>query len=508
MKKILVVDDELPIREWLKITIEKQCGDAVLVQTAVNGKDAWEIYQQTRPDIVFTDIKMPVMDGLELTRRIRGADQDAYIVILTSYSDFEYARIAFSNHVSDYILKTEISGESLRQIIDRHSQTQPRAPHLEIPTLEEYCAALEDYVQKGGKEPSPRYSFVVPDAAYFCVALQLAPGEHANLPTDTNMECLFSATLEHHVSLACFGLGNIANTLMQTQAVFAFVQHLEDVNEHHVISFSRPKTNALNLPLTVKNVVSGLHGAFYQPGYIFPEQIPSAFSSPALLTELGARYLKITQALQHNCRAEAKSLLQDFFLYVENTKPLQVSYIKELCKKICLLLFSLQLASQELAQEKAAGTDAAIDQAPSLDALRNFVLGEFDRISSDIPDLPTKNTAIRKAAQYIALNYKTVSGLSEVAGFVNLNPEYFSRLFKEETGQTFNSYLNEYRLNKAAELVANSNKKLSDIASDVGFSSLSYFSKKFKRHFGANPFSYKQGDRLSDGPDDAALPPS
>ena len=95
-----------------------------------------------------------------------------------------------------------------------------------------------------------------------------------------------------------------------------------------------------------------------------------------------------------------------------------------------------------------------------------------------------------------------------MAGFVNLNPEYFSRLFKEETGQTFNSYLNEYRLNKAAELVANSNKKLSDIASDVGFSSLSYFSKKFKRHFGANPFSYKQGDRLSDGPDDAALPPS
>ena len=91
--KVLVADDELPIREWLRITIQ-ELGEDLEVLTAGNGKEAFELYQEKQPKLIVTDIKMPRMDGLELLQKIKERDPKAYVVMLTSYGEFEYAREA------------------------------------------------------------------------------------------------------------------------------------------------------------------------------------------------------------------------------------------------------------------------------------------------------------------------------------------------------------------------------------------------------------------------------
>ena len=89
--RILIVDDELPIREWLKMSMVNLEGDENEVNTASNGKEAWELFLKWMPDMVITDIKMPKMGGLELLQKLKASRPDVYVVMLTSYSEFEYA---------------------------------------------------------------------------------------------------------------------------------------------------------------------------------------------------------------------------------------------------------------------------------------------------------------------------------------------------------------------------------------------------------------------------------
>lgn len=98
---------------------------------------------------------------------------------------------------------------------------------------------------------------------------------------------------------------------------------------------------------------------------------------------------------------------------------------------------------------------------------------------------------IRRVIDYIKHNYADVTGLKEISKVACLSPEYFSRLFKAETGVNFSAYLNDYRLEKAQELIVGSEMQIYEIAEKVGFSNISYFSLCFKKKYGASPFQYR-----------------
>ena len=106
MFKILVVEDELYARESLiKLLREYDAGGQFAILQAVNGEEGESVYHREKPDLVLTDIRMPKRDGLALLQRIRENDSTTQVVILSAYSDFEYARTALSNGVAEYLLK-------------------------------------------------------------------------------------------------------------------------------------------------------------------------------------------------------------------------------------------------------------------------------------------------------------------------------------------------------------------------------------------------------------------
>ena len=152
--KVLVADDELPIREWLRITIQ-ELGEDLEVLTAGNWKEAFELYQEKQPKLIVTDIKMPRMDGLELLQKIKERDPKAYVVMLTSYGEFEYAREAIKYQANEYVLKNEITKEGLLQILNNFSGSMRRSGG-EIVT-----DCLKDLMEKGElKELADRKSVV------------------------------------------------------------------------------------------------------------------------------------------------------------------------------------------------------------------------------------------------------------------------------------------------------------------------------------------------------------
>lgn len=102
---------------------------------------------------------------------------------------------------------------------------------------------------------------------------------------------------------------------------------------------------------------------------------------------------------------------------------------------------------------------------------------------------------MKKAVTYIDEHFAQPLTLNEVAALIHLNPEYFSRSFKKEVGSNFNNYVNEVRLQKAIQLVTQTDKKLFEIAEECGFQSFSYFSKRFKEMYGGSPYTLRSSTK-------------
>ena len=121
MLKVLVVDDDSPIRRWLEYCIGQLEG-FVLEGSAATGAQGVELYRRELPDIVITDIEMPGMSGLDMVAQIQ-AIRPAHVIILTSHDNFSYARTALQNGTAEYILKTEITLESMRELLCKAART-------------------------------------------------------------------------------------------------------------------------------------------------------------------------------------------------------------------------------------------------------------------------------------------------------------------------------------------------------------------------------------------------
>ena len=116
MLNIMVVDDEAPIRDWLVYCIQK-CPSVTQVTSAVNGDEAYRMILETKPNMVFTDIRMPLMDGLELMSKVREILPFTVFIILTNYAEFSYAKEAISLGAREYILKSEMRSADIQRIV-------------------------------------------------------------------------------------------------------------------------------------------------------------------------------------------------------------------------------------------------------------------------------------------------------------------------------------------------------------------------------------------------------
>ncbi|WP_066895847.1 response regulator [Clostridium nigeriense] len=115
--KILIVEDEAPIREWIGYTIRNISEEFQVIGSVKNGKEAYDLALKNNPDVVITDIKMPVMDGLELSKKIKEIMPEVFIVILTNFAEFNYAREAISFGAYEYLIKSDIRPKEIKELL-------------------------------------------------------------------------------------------------------------------------------------------------------------------------------------------------------------------------------------------------------------------------------------------------------------------------------------------------------------------------------------------------------
>jgi two-component system response regulator YesN len=148
MPKALIVDDEPIIRKGLEKLIQQSARSGISIVAAENGEEALQVIAAERPDFVFTDIRMPKMDGLELCKRIAALESDMQLVVISGYGDFEYAQKCLSYGVKEYLLKP-VSRSHLEAVLTKlteHWSKQRNPSFVSVAKLERWVERLEEAV--------------------------------------------------------------------------------------------------------------------------------------------------------------------------------------------------------------------------------------------------------------------------------------------------------------------------------------------------------------------------
>jgi len=535
MYNLILVDDEEEVRKGIIQKIKWQEYGFELIGQAENGIDALEITEKFTPDVVITDIKMPFMGGLELSKELKKRFPTIKIIILTGFDEFEYAQKAVNLNVVEYALKPVSSKELIQVLLRVKIQLDE-----EMLKKEDFEALKEHYIRS---LPVLKEKFLI-----YLITSKLSKEE-------INEKCN-----RYDINL----IGN--------QYIVAVI----DIN--HQVTYQEEKTddsNELNLiRFAVFNIAEEIVSK-YGRGIVFMHNDLIVLINPFLETDRASifnkiqsileeirqsieKYLKTTITIGLGTIIKDSPLISDSYrnalsaldyrlimgnnriIWIEDIEPnsngkivfdeimehdlsssIKVGTEKEIMVTIDSLFFKLESVKVDFKDYQIYFLEiltTIIKTAESLNVDLVDIFGEnynlfvelyefsdlnqvkqwFKAISIKIMNYITKERQdsckllIEKTKAYINKYYSDSNiTINSLCNYLHISPTYFSFIFKRETKMTFISYLTQIRMDASKELIKSTNLKSFEIAYKVGYSEPNYFSNCFKKHFGISPSEYR-----------------
>ena len=517
VKRILIAEDEFLVRIGLKTTMDWAAHGYTIVGEAANGKEALQLFGETHPDILITDVKMPVMGGLELVSEAKKRKRDLQVVILSNYNDFEYAREFMRLGASRYLLKSEISEQSLLRALESLDVPVQGEAELDGGLRARQERFLRNYFGASMEENQPlpakasEARNVFPSNHYLAMRCDgdFEPTEETDEETVIkNVESLFHSALENavycsgimggrlRVSVVCPAPegpgGEVGRFRRKCGMILRNAKNYFDVELHIGISEVREGRNIARL---FSQAEEARIGCFFanQPIRTFAE-LPPRVTAPA--PKVSSR--KILGYIDGADPDGMKKYIADTFsrlLPLRNFSDVRTVYIDflSIAKSVC------EEKNIDLA-DGLSGTKFSYDNLTAIPCLKNVQDYVGDLYSAVFKAVMGGDDyyshTIRQCLEYIGKNYASNISLDNMAQAVNISKSYLSMIFKQETGINFITYLTRYRVERAKELLLRTNMKIYEIADKVGFSSPYYFSKVFKDWTNLSCKEYKDRNTL------------
>ena len=444
--KILIVDDEKMIRRGIRQILSLAFPEETFVE-AHNGEVALSVYDEEHPDILITDIKMPVMDGLELMRRVRARDARIAIIVATGFDDFSYARTALQCGASAYILKP-IEKLELIETVDQIINEKKLSEKGMIERLLGRCYA------DGGltRENEQKLAFLSP----YTVAAILNP---LSIPNDS---VYFISPINHGYLVLVHGDDT-----------------LPELSDGTYAGCSRKREGFDELGEAALEAMVALFERFLTKGRIFISQGLGEIS-----TEIPDKVAKINNQLGFSTPQEIDKSVSALFEFPQNVD--KVFYLFSMAEAIKngVLLKSTNDDEVLLSHLLSLSNYKTIEQWES--DLVKFLQKENEKRKNELPD----NTFVSKAIAYVEENYAKNINMAVVSNEVGISYTYFSEKFKEYTKVNFNDFLTSYRVKKAKELLEKGYYRIYEVSEKCGFSGPRYFIKIFKQETGVTPTAY------------------
>jgi two-component system response regulator YesN len=530
MKKILIVDDEYIVRLGLKTIVDWAMFGYMVAGEAANGKEALDFFEKNPADVILTDIKMPVMDGLELTRRIRERNKKTQIIILSHYDEFSYAQEAISLGAFRYILKSEMTKTNLENILKSlclGSDVSPEMEHI-AGWKEKLKVFIEKYLlssfNRYFKDKEAEQHLCPPESAFppsitgDCVVFSVSC---RTTPLLNEAREKFPKTIGVLFEDAFVNLAG-AGRYFDDNFYFAAIAPVEKIKDADAGQFLAEKISGPALQL-VKNVRQ-----------YFNVNTFIGVSSPGRINDCGL-LLREAHLARFDCFFSQKVFVGIFnknpgSREISGTKKASlVSYAKlieliDTCQKDVMLEY-IQTIFMKLreAGDYSSVYSAFIDLLSVGKLIREKCQLEEEASLSEHKfkhdaffDLPfigdvemyiyelylsllfTKQNGkagyshiVKMCNDFIEREYEHNIGLAEAAEYAGVSHSYLSFIFKQETGVNFHAALAQHRIEKAKKLLATTGLKIYQVAEEVGFSNPYYFSKVFREISGYTCKEYR-----------------
>ena len=480
---ILVVDDETPICDWLVYCIRRASEDYV-VDYAYNGEEAWDKILTGHPDLVITDIRMPRMDGLELMRRTMEVLPFTSFVILTNYAEFRYAKEAVSLGAKEYILKSEMRASDVEKVLaEVLASKSTKLNEKEDDVFESGCIDLYNFYSRQ-EEPEYVDRFwehhgMKQAVSYRILAIPGGGGMEEWRRSAMWADALRSAGGSQVYSVAA-SERDVDYLVVQTEAELDRWTRwlIEQVKARGHVGVSSVIRNRGQFAVGLKEAACALMAGFFdkEVGAISFERLQQR---PALPKEaLWESRNQILTLLKQHQFAEADEQLESWFEQMALPAVADVKWAVDMCRRMVLAMEEqYDRESAKATQEMRIQTSLAACRQRCLELLDSMQRSYTQRYSS----------SIAAALEFIHDHYGSHISMAETARQVYRSPEYFSRQFKEEVGENFNTYLTLYRLDRAQELLDRTDLRITEVAEKVGYTTPGYFTRLYKKYKGVTP---------------------
>lgn len=515
MYKLLIVEDSEIERAGIRYLLDDYHFPFEIRETE-NGRLALsEIINGTFiPDILLTDIRMPVMNGLELAQKVRSRYPNMPIVFFSGYADFEYAKAAIDLKATKYILKPLIPSEfeeTMKQLLlflDQKQQEKTKEDLFENIISTQICHKLITGTPFGAIMSS--YSMDQLNFLYLFKNLILIEFDSSFFDKSNEELMLFS-------KMATEITGGLPVILDSSQAALLInttrnMQNLKDMcfklysmlmEQYHTscyIALGDPITSPHMVGKAYDSAVSNLSGHFFTPDehiYGFSKNVNPDFVSYPFENLLE----EITNALR---LSDMELLTQNIHALLEKcTQATSGSsvYIRYIYSRV-LEAFYGQLKNN-LDENFLIQALDTVYKTPTIKELHQKLEEMLAMLVSKKQEaVPSAQHSIRMIKEYLNTHYQEDISLDSLSKRFYLSSRYISLLFIRETGIGLSRYIKKLRINKAAELLIHTNMKIHEISSFVGYTNTSYFCRCFRDEFRKTPDAYRQALSASEGEDE------
>lgn len=521
--RVLLVDDEEDIRVGISRKMDWNGLGFQLVGEAENGKDALDLAEALRPDLILTDIKMPFMDGLELCRILTERLPAAKFVVFSGFDDFEYAKQAIGMNVSEYILKP-INAAELSAVLQKLKAQldQERAERSNIQLLrsryEESLPLLRGLFltrlldgrinREQIPELAERYEVDLSGKAFTAALVHIGgPREMSALLIPSVQQLLEENLKPEHGNCRVFLYNDSTAVLAAFTADEQVYGFIEDLNRSCALAESylgQDLTIGVGLPCAdPADLAQSTAGARSALDYremvgrgsaIYIGDLEPVSVDRLSFAEGDDRALTAAVKLggEEEVRAEVRRLMGRLR---DSGLPLPHCQLFFLGLLTCLLKLTRDggLQPEEVFGPKFTGAVQVTD-FPSVDALEEWCRQSCLAIQTLIRRQRNDSAGrmVERAKEFIRAHYADSElSVEMLCEHLHLSPAYFSTLFKREMGMSFTNYVTVVRLEAAAEDLLGTEEKTYLIARKCGYEDPNYFSYVFKRHFGMSPTKYR-----------------
>jgi two-component system response regulator YesN len=522
MKKVMLVDDEIVIRENIRDCMDWEKEGFIYCGDASDGEVALPLIEERRPDILITDIKMPFMDGIELSSVVRQRLPETKIVILSGHDEFHYARSALRLGVEEYILKPVSSADlmevlhSVSRKIDRERRERRKPAYSLEKLFGDLCGGLITTAEAA--EAADALSLPLQASHYAVAVWDMRSLEHAAAPGSPLWQ-----DAEAKLRDRAAELGSVwTYKRSRTETVWIVRGHseeevsglLERIVKQVLPELERTMPGAVCVGTgSVQNRLLGIHASFLeaeedrnlarltrQNRIALWDATGEARDSAFLDRSRFLEFLKIGSP------AAADAFLRDF-----------AGALRTLDWKSSLYGYYLlnDLTLETLHEAKKTFRQAAVS-GPSIERLQQQIkrIRDWEQCVAYLRELAgvfwqwrseasgKYGDLIARVKEFIREHYASEGlSLQDAAEYVSVSPSHLSKVFSQETGQTFIEYLTRTRIRKAMELLRTTSGKTYEIAYRVGYGDAHYFSNLFKKMTGLTPRDFRRQADI--GGDDA-----